>query len=485
MLHYIVSSNREHKNFTIFLDIKSYASIITYKDLVFVFFIQIIVLKNSYKDMQNINKELEVLYRLITREQTTSYKDNSSQNGFEDFIDNWCDRLATSNYAQIKSILDDIRTIAKGYGTAKYEVRERKVSEIGRILLTLRDLLADQNENYHEFNEIDIHKQKGLEYKQEGNFSSAIMEFEKALELKHDDSFALSHLAHIYLGQGKLEESKRLIDQVLKNEPSNVFANSVKGEIFILEGNLVEALEIFDAIINIDPNNTYAHSRLGMVYRKLGKIDEALSILSRGLEIDSNNPSLHHALGDVYAILNRDEESMVEYQKALDLDPEDYYAFSGLVARKAKARDKLSAISQLQKILKIPSHFQNPYLHALLAKYLKSEGQYESAASELRESIKLKPDSLYFQIQLSLCLLKLQDYQKVIDILEPIIKMRPNDVVIIRSLVSAYSNVGRIDDARKLLFNALYTYPNDRWLRKALMKLKRKKLIIAETVNGK
>lgn len=444
-----------------------------------------IVLKNSYKNMQNINKDLETLYRLITREQVTGYRDTSSQNGFEDFVNNWCDRLTNYNIIQLRPILDDIKITANGYRTAKYGERERKISEIGRMLLSLRDLQTDQNENYHEFKEIDIHKQKGLEYKQEGNLSYAILEFEKVLDLKHDDSFALLHLSHIYLNQGRIEESKRLIDRVLKNEPSNIFANSINGEILIIEGNLKEALDTYDAIINIDPNNTYAYSRLGMIYRKLGKIDEALSILNHGLEIDSNNPSLHRALGDVYSMLNKDEESIAEYQKALDLDPEDYYAFSGLVLQKTKTRDTSSAISQLQKILKIPSHYQNPYLHALLAKYLKAEGQYESAVHELRESIKLKPDSLYFQIQMSLCLLKLHEYQKVIEILEPIIKIKSNDVIIIRSLVTAYANVGRIEDARKLLINALYIYPNDRWFRKALMRLKKKNLTVAETGNGK
>ncbi len=435
--------------------------------------------------MQTINKDLEILYKLITREQATGYKDNSSQSGFEDFVNNWCDRLININNAQLKSILDDIKATARGYGTVKYEVRERKVSEIGRMLLSLRDLIVNQNEKYHALKDIDIHKQKGLEYKQEGNLTSAIVEFEKVLDLRHDDSFALSHLSHIYFIQGKLDESKHLIDRVLKNEPSNIYANSIKGEILILEGNFASASEIFDAIINIDPNNTYAYSRLGMIYRKLGRIDTALSILNRGLEIDPDSASLHHALGDVYAAINKDEESMVEYQKALDLDPDDYYAFSGLVSQKTKTRDVSSAISQLQKILKIPSHYQNPHLHALLAKYLKDEGQYESAVSELRESIKLKPDSLYFQIQLAFCLSKLKEYQKVIDILEPILKIRPKDIAIIGSLVNAYKNIGRIDDARKLLIDALYIYPNDRWLRRTLMKLKRKSLTAMETTDGK
>ena len=310
-----------------------------------------------------------------------------------------------------------------------------------------------------------------MAYKQEGRFPEAILEFEKSLESKPDDAFALSHLAHIYLQQGKLEEASRFIDRSLKVNPSNPFVHGIKGEILFQEGNMVEAAAVFEEVLNLKSDDTYAHSKLGVIYRKQGKMQEAMSILNRGLEISPDNPSLHHALGDVYAWLGNDEEAVAEYQKAIDLDPEDEYAFRGLLSSKGKGRDAKSMISQLQKVLKIPSRRQNAHLHALLARYLKQDEQYEAAAAEFRESLKLQPRSLYFQTQLAFCYSRLELFPRVIKLLEPIHRAKPRDPIITRALSKAYSGVGRIEDARKLLIDILYIYPNNRSLRLALMEL--------------
>jgi Flp pilus assembly protein TadD len=348
---------------------------------------------------------------------------------------------------------------------------------MGRMLLSLRDLLQQMPDPYgtptvaSTHDEPGAHKERGIAYKQEGRFSEAILEFERALESNSDDHFALSHLAHIYLQQGKLEDASRLIDKALKVNPENPFIHSVRGEILFSEGNMEEAAAVFEEVFNLKPNDIYAYSKLGVIYRKQRRIKEATSILERGLEIDPENSSLHHALGDVYAWLGKDEDAVAEYQKAIDLDPEDEYAFRGLLSSRARGRDTKSIVSQLQKILKIPSRRQNSHLHALLAKYLKQEKQYEEAAAELREAVKLQPRSLYFQIQLAFCYSKLGQYSRVIELLEPIHRIRSRDPLITKALAKAYASVDRLDDARRLLIDILYIYPNDRSLRSALMRL--------------
>ena len=165
----------------------------------------------------------------------------------------------------------------------------------------------------------------------------------------------------------------------------------------------------------------------------------------------------------------------------MDIDPEDEYAFRGLLSSKAKGQDRKAIISQLQKILKIPSRRQNAHLHALLARYLKQEREYEAAADEFREAVKLQPRSTYFQTQLAFCYSKLEQYPRVIELLEPIHRVKPRDLIITRALAKAYTGVERIEDARKLLIDILYIYPNDRSLRSALVKLNRSKPALVTT----
>ena len=442
-----------------------------------------------------MSDDLETLYKVLTREQTTGYSGSSVLGGFEEFVAGWCDKVLAGNDDQhVQKVLHDMKLMAEGYENATQEARERKVAEMGRMLLSLRDLLQQIPDRYETpvaypgHSEPDVHKDRGMAYKQEGRLSEAIAEFERAIESNPDDHFALSHLAHISLQQGKLEESSRFIDRALKVNPANPFAHGIRGEILFKEDNMGEAATVFEEVLNLKPDDIYAHSKLGVIYRKQGRIKEAMSILNRGLEINPENPSLHHALGDVYAQLGKDEEAIAEYQKAVDLDPEDEYAFRGLLSSKVKGRDTKSIISQLQKILKIPSRRQNAHLHALLARYLKQEKQYEAAAAEFRKSVKLQPRSLYFQIQLAFCYSKLGQYPRVIELLEPIhTNVRSRDVLITKALAKAYAGVGRIEDARRLLIDILYIYPNDRSLRSALMRLGKSKppLSVIEQSNGK
>jgi len=427
-----------------------------------------------------MSEDLDILYKVLTREQTTGYRDSSVLGNFEEFVSDWCDKILARNDDQkVQKVLQDIRLTSKGYGTVAREARERKITEIGRMLLSLRDLLQHISDRYEAplrgQSDRDALKDRGMAYKQEGKFTEAIAEFEKVLESSPDDSFATLNLAHIYLQQGKLDESNRLVDRALKVNPANPFAHAIRGEILFREGNMEEAATVFEGLLNLKPDDTYVYSKLGTIYRKQNKIREATSILNRGLEINPEDPALHHALGDVHAWLGKDEEAIAEYQRAIDIDPEDEYAFRGLLSSKAKGRDAGSIISQLQKILKIPSRKQNPHLHALLAKYLKQEKQYEAAAAELRESVKLQPNSLYFQTQLAFCYSRLGQYLRVIELLEPISKIRPRDRLVIQSLAKAYARAGRIEDARKLLIEILYVYPNNRSLRSALMNLGKSK----------
>jgi tetratricopeptide (TPR) repeat protein len=416
---------------------------------------------------------LDVLYKLITREQMTGYKDSSALGGFEHVVSEWCDKeLANGDDDQVSQILKDMKRISQDYGTGSIDIRERKIAEIGRMLLNLRDAFQHKPIKVlqAQFNRSDF-REKVLMYKQEGRLTEAITELDKSLESKPDDVFAISHLAHTYLLQNKLEESARLIDRALKLDPSNAFANKIKGDIFFIEGNMNESATIFEGLINLKPDDTYAYSKLGIIYRKQGRLEDALSILKRGIEIAPDDPSLHRALGDVHSQSGNDEEAVIEYQKAVEIDPEDEYAFRGIVSSKSKEKDINIAISQLQKVLKIPSHSQNPHLHALLGTYLKQQKQYETALSEFREALKLNPNSIYFQTQLAFCYSKLEQYQRVIELLEPVNRIRSRDPLIVQALAKAYSSVDRFEDARKILIDILYVYPNDHSLRSALMKV--------------
>ena len=119
---------------------------------------------------------LDVIYKLITREQMTGYKDSSALEGFEQVVGDLCDRELTANSdEQTSKILQDMKMTSQNYGTASREIRERKITEIGRMLLNLRDVLQQRSAFHGQPERIEA-KEKVVMYKQEGKLSEAIAE---------------------------------------------------------------------------------------------------------------------------------------------------------------------------------------------------------------------------------------------------------------------------------------------------------------------
>jgi len=309
------------------------------------------------------------------------------------------------------------------------------------------------------------HNEIGVALKKESRFVEAIVEFEKALELSPDDSFALSHLAHIHFIQNDIEQALYFIEKARKANPRNWFACGILGNILVKSGDLGGAEAAYEEEIALNPNAIYAYISLGSVYRKQKKLNAALAILKQGLEIEPENSQLHSALGDVYANLRQYERAMASYQRAIDLNPTDQYAFNRWLACQIKRDNPEDAVAQLKKVLSIPSRSQNAHLHASLAFQLKNLKRYEEAIEEFQTAVKLNPNSVYFRKHLALCYSKNSEYSKARELLEPIYKIRPKDALVAAALVKAYLNLNQHEEAQATLTEALQHQPQNRYLR--------------------
>ena len=316
------------------------------------------------------------------------------------------------------------------------------------------------------------HNEQGLAHKRGRHWDEAIAEFEQSLALNPDDSFALSNLAHIYLIQNNLQQAQHFVEKARKSNPSNWFACGLQGDILASLGDLAGATSAYEEQLALKSDAIYAYINLGIVYRKQGKLDAALSILKQGLEIAPQMPKLYHVLGDVYAAMKQNEQAMAQYQRAIELDANDDYAFNRWLACQLKQKNPEAAVIELKQVLKIPSRRQNAHLHVLLALQLKNLKRYEEAIAELQTAVKLNPNSVYFRTQLAFCYSKNGEYTKVIELLNPIHKIRPKDALVAAAMVKAYLNLNEHQQAQRILDNSLKHQPNNRYLKMMAKKLR-------------
>ena len=321
--------------------------------------------------------------------------------------------------------------------------------------------------NLHTVESSDVwhHNELGFGLKKEGRLSEAIVEFEKALELRPSDSFALSNLANIHFIQNDMEQALYFVEKARKASPKNWFACGVLGDILAKSGDLSGAEAAYEEELALNPRAIYAYINLGMVYRKQRKLDAALATLKQGLEIAPENYRLHLALGDVYTKQGECEQAMNSYQRAIDLNPANQYAFNRWLACQIKRDNPEDAATQLKKVLSIPSRSQNAHLHALLGFQLKNLKRYEEAIDEFQIAVKLNPNSVYFRKHLALCHSKNGEYARACELLEPIYKIRSKDALVVAALVKAYLNLHQHEKAQTALTEALQHQPRNRYLR--------------------
>ena len=145
------------------------------------------------------------------------------------------------------------------------------------------------------------HGVKGHEYYEAGQFSEAVTEFTKAIEL---DSYSIAG----YLGR------------------ANAYNNL---------GQWEKAIEDFDRLLEIDPNiqsvaNIYVNR--GFSYASLGQWEEAIKDFDKAIETELETPSESHEAiliaaykyrGHVNLELGHNDRARQDYEAMLTLDPND------------------------------------------------------------------------------------------------------------------------------------------------------------------
>ena len=96
--------------------------------------------------------------------------------------------------------------------------------------------------------------QTGAELSQVGNYTNAIVYYDKALEIDPDDSNVLVNKGDALTNLGRYEESKQCYDKVLSQNPNSSMALYNKACVMALEGEIEGSLGMLEKAINLDSN---------------------------------------------------------------------------------------------------------------------------------------------------------------------------------------------------------------------------------------
>jgi len=164
---------------------------------------------------------------------------------------------------------------------------------------------------------------------------------------KIDDVFELLKL-------GKLAQAKPILEEILKNDPTNIDALYNLGMCFTESGQPEKAIPLlkrcvelkpdfdnafvalgfafertndsenakkyFLEAIKIDPNNSYALRNLGGLFGKSSDLEKAIYYLEKSYRINPSDPMTVYGLGHMYKTIEEYEKADEFFRKVLTLD---------------------------------------------------------------------------------------------------------------------------------------------------------------------
>ena len=160
--------------------------------------------------------------------------------------------------------------------------------------------------------------------------SKAIEINQKALALDPASLTAKFGIAMVYFNQRRFAESKRILEEILKENSEFYPAHLRLGMIAELSNDLEGALKCYRRAAELKPYDEDAWMFLAGTYRKLDKVDSAakaelkvVEITSRKLEASLDDIIVMSRLAEAYARFGSREEAYATLRQVLELTPND------------------------------------------------------------------------------------------------------------------------------------------------------------------
>jgi len=171
--------------------------------------------------------------------------------------------------------------------------------------------------------------ENGTKYFEQANYTEAIKEFTKAVEINPDNariyvSIGMSYagLGQTQLAIGNIQKARELLRRqgdylgVDAMDESLAHLVSQKKEISI-EGNISDYAKVIEA----DPQNGYAYVMRGRLYKKNGNFDNAISDYTKAIDINPKNVFAYNGRGLTYEEKGLYDQAILDFTKAIEISP--------------------------------------------------------------------------------------------------------------------------------------------------------------------
>lgn len=273
----------------------------------------------------------------------------------------------------------------------------------------------------------DVYNTLGVMYYRNASLDKAVESLQKALELHPNHPSAKRNLHQILREQGisatnarKFDQAIRYFQKALQFYPNDPLSHRLMGNCYARNGDLKNTIEQYQKAHQFDPVDREIKENLAGYWSNYGiqltheqRWGEAIVAYKQALEL---MPTLTVAGKNLIAALWQQAEAqrtagnitgaISTYQEILRVEGNSVDVHSRLGELYFKKRAYPQAVSAFQSALNAePNNKQVQHnlfaAHHHYAQHLEGQNQYEAAAAQLRQALKLTPDNLTIRLRLA------------------------------------------------------------------------------------
>lgn len=247
-----------------------------------------------------------------------------------------------------------------------------------------------------------------------------------------------NNLGNSYGDIGDIESALLAFERAVEINPTLSESRANLGNIYLKKGLVAQATNEYLAALDINPNDAKTHNNLGNAYTQRGSLGYAVSEYSQSIRLDPNFVDGYKNLALVYSKQQRYGRAVAELKKAIVLGVEDAGCYSQLGDIYSQMDDYGQAIIQYREALKIQHDFLDA--HYGLAICYSKLGMVEDEIWQYKMILAIKPDMLSALVNLGNAYFGQDKYTVAIQHYKKAVLLEPNEPMVYYNLGAAYSN---------------------------------------------
>jgi arylsulfatase A-like enzyme/Tfp pilus assembly protein PilF len=188
----------------------------------------------------------------------------------------------------------------------------------------------------------------------------------------------------------EFDDSLKLIDEVIAEDPGIMEARQVKANIYLELDRPEEAIAECQEALKVDEEYEAAIFTMAQAYKRLKKYDEAVAGYNRIIQLDPRDPKPYVNLGEIYCDTKDLDKAIANLQKAISIDPE-HSAMAHNLLGSAYLEKKMLEPAEKEITLSLQMRPNIPDAHHNLGILYEDKGDMEKAIQEYKKEIEIHP----------------------------------------------------------------------------------------------